>query len=262
MMMDALAKREKRAKLVFSLLIAVLSFAYGCAPRVVPPQPPVADGIEAPVWRELPFDESCSADQAETWELSAANDPQALLYGAACAVAVAERADTGSATLDAAERGRRLASAAVGRWPHSAAAHYLLAYATGLVAEQRPLQGLELVPIIEREAQLAAGLDATIDDGGPERMLGDLYLRAPGFPVSIGDSALAVEHFGRAVEMAPDKSANRLGLIEALLAEEQLPAACDELSVLFASFAPVTSTEQWGRAIDLQQRLCGRLEAQ
>lgn len=250
-------------KVVFWLLLAVSSLVCGCALRQ-PPLPPVSPVVEdetvaAPAWGELVFDESCSATEDATWAQQA-TDPRVLLRGAACAVFVAERAASGEDALAAAERGRSMADAAVARWPHSAAAHYLLAYATGLVAEHRPLQALELVPVIEREAQLAADLDAAIDNGGPERMLGELYLRAPGFPISIGDSALAVEHYRRAVALAPDHRANRLGLVEALLAEEQLPVACDELRALFSLLAPETPNGDWQRAIELQQRLCLQLQ--
>lgn len=253
-------------KVVFLLLLAVSSLVCGCARRQ-PPLPPVSPVVEdetvaAPAWGELVFDESCSATEAEAWAQQAAADPRALLRGAACTVFVAERAASGVETLAYAERGRSMAAAAVVRWPHSAAAHYLLAYASGLVAEQRPLQALELVTVIEQEAQQAADLDGSIDNGGPERMLGELYLRAPGFPVSIGDSALAVKHYRRAVTLAPDHRVNRLGLVEALLAEEQLPAACEELSGLFSLLASETPGDDWGRALELQQRLCRQLQVQ
>jgi len=251
-------------KVVFWLLLAVSSPLCGCTlrPAALPPASPVAEGrsLAAPAWGELVFDEACPAAQAEAWELQAAADPRALLGGAACMVFVAERAVSGEEALSAAQRGRSLAAAAVVRWPHSAAAHYLLAYATGLVAEQQPLQALELVTVIEQEAQRAADLDATIDNGGPERMLGELYLRAPGFPVSIGDSSAAVEHYRRAVILAPENPANRLGLVEALLAEEQHPAACDELSVLFSLLVAEVPGDDWQRAIELQQRLCRQLQ--
>lgn len=250
-------------KVVFWLLLAVSSLVCGCTLRL-PPLPPVSPGVEgetlaAPVWGELAFDESCSATEDVAWEQQA-TDPRALLHGAACTVFIAERTASGEDALAAAERGRSMAAAAVTRWPHSAAAHYLLAYATGLVAEQRPLQALKLVAVIEQEAQLAADLDAAMHNGGPERMLGELYLRAPGFPVSIGDSALAVEHYRRAVALAPDHRANRLGLVEALLAEEELPAACDELSGLISQLTSETPGDDWGRVLELQQRLCRQLQ--
>lgn len=254
-------------KVVFCLLITVLFAVCGCVPRrgVLSPAAVVDGhkGIEPPTWQEITgFGATCTAVQAAHWEEQALNDPRALLYGSACLISLAEAAATGQDQFDAAERSRRLAAAAAAadRWPKNAAAHYLLAYATGLVAEQRPLQALELVPLIEGEAQLAAELDGTIDHGGPDRMLGELYLRAPGFPVSLGDSSLAGEHYRRAVHLAPEKPANRLGLVEALLVEEQLSAACGELSTLFAMLASETAKDDWHLAIELQQRLCRQLQ--
>jgi hypothetical protein len=116
-----------------------------------------------------------------------------------------------------------------------------------------------LVPRIEKQALLAGEHDPTIDQAGPDRLLAELYLRAPGFPVSIGDSALAVEHYRRAVALAPT-STNRLGLIEALLAEEELATACSELSELLHQMVPETAKCDWSRVIDLQKRLCRQLQ--
>lgn len=252
-------------KVVFCLLIALLSMVCGCAPRIGVSPPITVDeggkGVEPPSWREITGDgEPCSAVQAEHWEEQALQDPRALLPGAACLISLAEAAVSGHDRLDAAERSRRLSAAAVDRWPNNAAGHYLLAYATGLVAEQRPLQALELVPQIEKQALLASEQDPAIDHAGPDRLLAELYLRAPGFPVSIGDSSLAVEHYRRAVALAPEKPANRLGLVEALLVEEQLTTACGELSTLFAMLASETLKDDWNQAIELQQRLCRQLQ--
>ena len=114
-----------------------------------------------------------------------------------------------------------MAEAAVKAFPEDATAHYLTAYLAGLEAENDPARGLELVPVIEREALTAAHLNPNMDNGGPDRMLGELYLRGPSFPMSVGDLEKAVTHFRKAVKLAPNFLPNRLGLAEALTENEE-----------------------------------------
>jgi Tfp pilus assembly protein PilF len=91
-------------------------------------------------------------------------------------------------------------------------------------------------------------------------MLGELYLRAPAFPVSLGDTALAVDYFRRAVEIAPEQPDNRLGLIEALLAEDLAAEACRQLQHFWQGLTPDDAAgESWKRGLELQGRMCGDL---
>ncbi len=248
-------------KVVIGLFLAVI-----CALAACTPSKPVTDSAEMPrtdagPLSEVEFGKPCTIEQAKGWRKRAETDPQAALQGAACLVFLAEQEPEGSDRLALAKNGRSLAAMAVKSWPDSGLAHYLLAYLTGLVAEGTPLRGLELVKIIEREAQLAAELQPDLDRAGPYRMLGELYLRAPGFPVSIGDPALAIEHFRQAVALAPTFVDNRLGLVEALLTEGENRAACNELNRLFQDlFHENDGSKAKEQALDLQQRLCDQLE--
>ena len=88
-------------------------------------------------------------------------------------------------------------------------------------------------------------------------MLGELYLRAPAFPVSIGNSAKAVEHYRRAVDQDPEFLENRLGLTEALLTEEKAGEACFELKKILSEMPPNSKINPpWKRALELLKRLC------
>ena len=156
-----------------------------------------------------------------------------------------------------------MAQAAVAMLPRSGLAHYLAAYLTGMEAENDPLRGLALVPLIEREAMIASDLDPGIDHGGPDRMLGELYLHAPGIPISIGDSAKAVDRFRRALDHDPEFPENRLGLVEALLAEEELGRACFELKGVLSEMAPDDTVNlRWKKTIELLDRLCSLQETE
>jgi cytochrome c-type biogenesis protein CcmH/NrfG len=179
------------------------------------------------------------------------------LRGAACYAYLVERAD---GDLAAAAAGKQLAEQAVAAYPQSAEAHYLLGYLAGLEAQRSPLRALSIVPLIESEALTALALNPELDQAGSARMLGDLYLRAPVFPVSIGDSALAVDYFRQAVKLAPDHPENHLGLVEALLAEEQGSDACLQLLKFWQLLAPEEdSGSVWQRGLELQRRICEEL---
>jgi tetratricopeptide (TPR) repeat protein len=249
-------------KVVIAFLLALVCCLGACAPiKPVAPEGPVSEAGPVP---EIEFGQPCTSAEGEHWLAEAPGDPRAAFRGAACWAYLAEQKQKGAPSrLTAASNGRQLAKSAVAAWPDSGMAHYLLAYLTGLVAEETPLQGLKLVPVIEREAQQAARLQPDIDHAGPDRMLGELYLRAPEFPVSIGDPAQAVDYYRKAVDLAPGFNANRLGLVEALLADEQTAAACKELNHLFRSgFPNLKKDADWQKTLELQERLCGQIGAQ
>jgi tetratricopeptide (TPR) repeat protein len=155
-------------------------------------------------------------------------------------------------------RGRAMAELAVKARPGDGTARYLLAYLAGLCAEANPWNGLDLVPVIEQEALQASRLNPAVDSGGPDRALGWLYLRAPGPPLSLGDSEKALKHFRRAVELAPGHAENRLGLAQALLAEEEPREACAALAGLFEALPPAdpSGREPWEKGLAALKKIC------
>lgn len=80
------------------------------------------------------------------------------------------------------------------------------------------IKALFLGPGLLRSFEKARGLNPCIDDAGPDRNLGALYLELP-WP--LGDKKKALQHLKTAVEIAPQRAANRLWLAKAL-AEEGL----------------------------------------
>jgi len=199
----------------------------------------------------------CTRDQAQRWVTEAKQDGASALKAANCYAFLVKQGKDKELRLADAVKGRKLAKTAVIMLPRSGLAHYLYAYLTGLEAENDSLRGLELVPVIEREALLASDLNPAVDHGGPHRMLGELYLRAPAFPVSIGDSARAVDHFRLAVDQDSEFFENRLGLAEALLSEEEPGKACFELKKILSEMPPNSKIiPLWKRALELLKRLC------
>ena len=205
----------------------------------------------------------CTRDQAQRWAAAARRDGASALEAANCYAFLVKQGKDKELRLADAEKGRKLAETAVTMLPRSGLAHYLYAYLTGLEAENDSLRGLELVPVIEREALLAAKLNPEVDGAGPDRMLGELYLRAPAFPVSIGDSARAVDHYRRAVAQESRFFENRLGLAEALLAEKEIREACLELKKILSEMPPNSKIKPpWKRALELLKCLCDMQEVE
>jgi len=199
----------------------------------------------------------CTRNQAQRWATAARRDGPSALKAANCYAFLVRQGKDKELRLTDAVKGRKLAEAAVILLPRNGLAHYLYAYLTGLEAENDSLRGLELVPVIQREALLASDLNPAVDYGGPHRMLGELYLRAPGFPISIGNYARAVDHYRLAVDQDPEFLENRLGLAEALLSEEEPGKACFELRNILSEMPPNSKINpQWKRALKLLKRLC------
>jgi len=200
----------------------------------------------------------CTPNQARMWEQK--SEPDGAFQAARCYAVLARNGKTPSERLTNAVKGRKLAEKAVAQDPENGAAAYLAAYLAGLEAENNSLKGLALVPAIERGALAASGLNPALDHGGPDRMLGELYLRAPEPPVSIGDLDKAIFYYRRAVLQDPDFVENRLGLAEAYLEDEDPGAACEQLQRILTR---MPSGPGWGHTLkkttDLMKRVCGMI---
>jgi hypothetical protein len=216
---------------------------------------PFATGARAEV---LP--DECTRAQAEEWAEGSVASRDAGLKAAACYVILARSGKDQGSRLEDARRGRVLVERALHSDRRNGLAHYLMACLRGLEAENDAVMGLRLVPMIEREALEAAHLDPRVDHGGPDRLLGELYLRAPSFPVSVGDYARAAAHFRRAVEVAPDHLENRLGLVEALLAEGDDEAACGELQLVFKRSGDRESPADLRKMLRWWDGVCAKLK--
>ncbi|HKB08245.1 MAG TPA: hypothetical protein VKF61_08215, partial [Candidatus Polarisedimenticolia bacterium] len=93
---------------------------------------------------------------------------------------------------------------------------YWLGAALGVQAREKPSTALSALPKIEALFRRAAEAQPTIDEGGPDRALALLYLRAPGWPSGPGDPDLGLRHARTAAQLRPDFPPNHLALGEAL----------------------------------------------
>lgn len=246
-----------RNALIRLALVVLVLMPLGCAPGSQAPAREHIRTATQTTHEGLDLWAPCTREQANRLYKWGKRDVHAALEGARCFAVVAEQETDPSRRLLDATRGRELAEAAVEMLPDSGLAHYLAAYLTGLVAENAPLQGLELVPVIERQAQTAARLDPGLDHGGADRLLGELYLRAPGFPVSIGDPQKAVLHYERAMKQDDRYLGNRLGMAIALLANQDPQAACRQMKQILEAMPPEEALQGvWRETLGLMEKLC------
>lgn len=150
-----------------------------------------------------------------------------------------------------ADLGERQARAAIALAPTRVEGHYYLAVNMGYTAQSksfiRRLGALDLVPEIEKEGKIALMLDRRFDHAGPHRLLGALYLRAPGWPASIGDPEEALTHLMSAVEIDPSYPENHLYLAEALLANNRVAEANREVDKVLMLDA--TAQKMWAQRL-------------
>lgn len=117
--------------------------------------------------------------------------------------------------------------------PTAAAGHYYLAITVGKLADlKRNLAAYVMVKEVEREFQRARELDEQFCSAGPDRCLGELYFKAPGWPMSVGSRSKARKHLERAAELAPGFPENRLLLAEAYLKWHDKKPLARELEAL------------------------------
>lgn len=107
--------------------------------------------------------------------------------------------------------------------------HYFLAQLYGYAALSQKGETKAQVQQILSTGEAAAKADEKYDHGGPLRLLGTLYARAPKEPVSIGDTEKAVQYLRRAVAADDSFPPNHIYLADALIADERYPDAEAEL---------------------------------
>lgn len=116
---------------------------------------------------------------------------------------------------------------------------YWRAVGAGVLARHNRLTlGRSAMTRIRDDASTAIRLDSTFQHGGPHRVLGGLYLRAPGPPAGVGSLRRALHHLELADEIAPGHPENILLLAEAYLEAEREEEAARILNELLSGDIP------------------------
>lgn len=139
-----------------------------------------------------------------------------LLGSRICLLLATRDRDQGQSEKLAAE-GVRFAEQAIGSGGDgNGEVHYYLAANLGFVVRDQITLAMENLPRLQREMQRALSLSPNVDDAGPLRLLGMLYLKAPPWPAGIGDGDKAVELLRQAAGRYPRHPLNRLFFAQAL----------------------------------------------
>jgi hypothetical protein len=138
------------------------------------------------------------------------------------ALLLAERTTDAHRRESLATEGVRFAEKALEIGPkNDARLHYYLAENLGLSVREHVTEAAASLPRLEKEMQLAVQLDKSYDQGGPLRLLGTLYLKAPPWPAGIGDGDKALSLLKEAATTYPNHPLNHLFYAQALFEVEE-----------------------------------------
>lgn len=129
------------------------------------------------------------------------------------------------------EKGEKYARRAIEIKPDKVEGHFWLGVCLGRIGEERGvLNSLFLVGPIRDEMEKCLAIDPTYD--GAHHVLGVLFRKAPGWPLSSGDINKAEEHALLAVKYGPNRTLNHLGLAEVYIARDENKEAREQLNIV------------------------------
>jgi tetratricopeptide (TPR) repeat protein len=123
--------------------------------------------------------------------------------------------------------------------------HYYLATNLGLAIREQITLAIENLSRLEDEMKRAMDLSPDIDDGGPLRILGALYLKAPAWPNGIGDPDKALELLEKAVKKHPGHPLNHLFYAQALW-DDSDKSLLPQIKAEFALGEKLLAEGNWG----------------
>lgn len=122
---------------------------------------------------------------------------------------------------------------AVDAGPELPDGHYWLGVNQGKFGEVKGvLKSLSLVGPIKRAMQKVIELDRSYEEGGPDRLLGRVYYKLPGFAGGSKDKSL--EHLQKSLEYGPNDALTRLFLADTYISLKETDKAQAELEFILA----------------------------
>ncbi|MFT4579013.1 MAG: tetratricopeptide (TPR) repeat protein [Nitrospinales bacterium] len=122
-------------------------------------------------------------------------------------------------------------SRAIELQPDSAISYFYRGLCRGKQGEMKGIwASLEIIEPFEEDMKKAVELDPKVNNAGPHRALGKLYLELPFFLG--GDSDKSIFHLKEAVRLAPDHAENHLGLAQVLIKKNNSTQARESLHKL------------------------------
>ncbi len=131
--------------------------------------------------------------------------------------------------------------------PKLANGYFFNGLCNGKLGQQQGLwSSLGKIGPLKNDMETAIKLDPSVNEGGPHRALGNLYLQLP--YLLGGDIEQSIHHFKEAVRLGPQFGENYLGLATAYMQNEDYLLARDTLRDLLAiksSEQTETSVREW-----------------
>lgn len=143
------------------------------------------------------------------------------------------------------DRGVYYAEKAVDLEPEKPDGHYWLGVNHGKVGETRGvLKSLFLVKPIKNAMNKVIELDRSYEEGGPDRVLGRVYYKLPGF--AGGSNKKSLEHLLKSKDYGPEDAVTRVYLAETYMEMKEKEKAREELEYVMN----MESDSRWIYAID------------
>ncbi len=115
--------------------------------------------------------------------------------------------------------------------PEKPGGYYWLGVNYGVYGEARGvLKSLFLLDDIKRAMNKVIELDRSYEDGGPDRVLGRVFFKVPGF--AGGSKKKSLEHFQKSLEFGPNDPLTRYYLADTYLALKEIDNARKELDFI------------------------------
>jgi tetratricopeptide (TPR) repeat protein len=128
-------------------------------------------------------------------------------------------------------KGKSYSESLIQEQPDKVEGHYWLALNLCGIAETLGAgNALLLIPTIVDHLETARLLDETYEQGGPLRVLGRIYCKAPDWPLSEGSLSKSLKRLRTAVSIAPENSTNHLYLAKTLIELGKFEEAFVELN--------------------------------
>ena len=102
----------------------------------------------------------------------------------------------------------------------SASSYFFKGLCTGTLGEIQGLwSSLTIIEPFKKDMETAISLDPSVEEGGPHRALGNLYLKLP--YILGGDLSRSIGHFKKATSLGPEFGGNYLGLAEVYIENDE-----------------------------------------
>ena len=137
------------------------------------------------------------------------------------------------------------AKKAVALEPEKPDGHYWLGVNYGVFGETKGvLKSLSLVKPIKEAMNKVIELNRGYEDGGPDRVLGRVYFKLPGF--AGGSNKKSLEHLLKSKELGPNDALTRYYLAATLLSQKEVDKAREELEYVLS----MESDSRWISGVD------------